>query len=406
MAEPSNKTTSTLNPLHFEDLEPKRFEDLIRQLAYDYRDWHDLEATGRSGNDGNFDARGVERGPVAEDEDQPNLRNWQIQCKREAKIGPAKALKYAQEIAATPNLYGALFVTSAELSRNARDVMREEIAKSNIQEFHIWSRSEIEDQLFQPKNDHLLFAYFGKSLTKQQRGRAMTIKSQLATKRSAIKILGVINENHHKEILLRSSTSDNYPDHAFRPPKAAVGPNREFIDCFFIQHFYGGIVVAFKQLYMIIDNEKKLYDLEERINMLDMYDSEFTPRRQSIPTIQQNFPYFWGDVDESKRFIAYEIGVVPYHSIAAIDESGDEYAAKPHVYVQPSATGEIYVPQKRLMIYRVGGYSNNQYLFANEEYKRSALFPKRYRRPPVPKDAPQRNYVDPDEEVSFPGAKR
>jgi hypothetical protein len=36
-------------PLHFEDLEPHRFEDLVRRLIYDFRPWRQLEATGRSG---------------------------------------------------------------------------------------------------------------------------------------------------------------------------------------------------------------------------------------------------------------------------------------------------------------------------------------------------------------------
>jgi len=43
------RTTRTLNPLHFEDLEPHRFEDLVRQLAYGYTRWRSLEATGRLG---------------------------------------------------------------------------------------------------------------------------------------------------------------------------------------------------------------------------------------------------------------------------------------------------------------------------------------------------------------------
>lgn len=34
--------TRTMNPLPFQDLEPKRFEDLVRQLAYDFKPWrHD-----------------------------------------------------------------------------------------------------------------------------------------------------------------------------------------------------------------------------------------------------------------------------------------------------------------------------------------------------------------------------
>jgi hypothetical protein len=52
--------TRTLGPLHLEDLEPHRFEDLVRQLLYDFRAWRSLEATGRTGSDDGFDARGWE----------------------------------------------------------------------------------------------------------------------------------------------------------------------------------------------------------------------------------------------------------------------------------------------------------------------------------------------------------
>jgi hypothetical protein len=37
-------TTRTLNPLPFQDLKPHRFEDLVRQLAYDLRRWKALLA--------------------------------------------------------------------------------------------------------------------------------------------------------------------------------------------------------------------------------------------------------------------------------------------------------------------------------------------------------------------------
>jgi len=51
----------TINPLHFEDLEPHRFEDLARQLVYDFRAWAGLEATGRSGADEGNRKRGSDR---------------------------------------------------------------------------------------------------------------------------------------------------------------------------------------------------------------------------------------------------------------------------------------------------------------------------------------------------------
>ena len=52
--------THTIGPLHLEDLEPHRFEDLVRQLSHDFRPWRQLEATGRAGSDESFDVRGWE----------------------------------------------------------------------------------------------------------------------------------------------------------------------------------------------------------------------------------------------------------------------------------------------------------------------------------------------------------
>jgi hypothetical protein len=56
------KATRTINPLHFEDLEPHRFEDLVRRLLYSFRDWNSIEATGRGGSDDGFDIRAWEKG--------------------------------------------------------------------------------------------------------------------------------------------------------------------------------------------------------------------------------------------------------------------------------------------------------------------------------------------------------
>ena len=55
------KPTRTHNPIHFEDLEPKRFEDLVRELIYDSKDWKTIEATDRGGDDEGFDIRAYER---------------------------------------------------------------------------------------------------------------------------------------------------------------------------------------------------------------------------------------------------------------------------------------------------------------------------------------------------------
>jgi hypothetical protein len=107
------KTPSrTTNPLHFEDLEPHRFEDLVRQLIYEFKAWKSLEATGRSGSDEGFDVRGFEvvdtistaESDLEEEKDEENQdvappdRLWLIQCKRERAISPKKLGKYSGDI--------------------------------------------------------------------------------------------------------------------------------------------------------------------------------------------------------------------------------------------------------------------------------------------------------------------
>src|SRR5579863_1880105 len=104
--------TRTIGPLHLEDLEPHRFEDMVRQLIYDFRNWRALESTGRSGSDDGFDARGFEivddgeeRGESDRDDEAPDPapmaatdRIWLVQCKREKRIPPKKLTGYLADI--------------------------------------------------------------------------------------------------------------------------------------------------------------------------------------------------------------------------------------------------------------------------------------------------------------------
>jgi hypothetical protein len=176
------KTTRTMNPLHFEDLEPHRFEDLIRQLAHDFRNWASLEPTGRLGSDEGYDARGIEilskPFPSHEEEEEADdpaeagheKRLWQIQCKRERSVSPKKIAAYIEQMipdgATVP--YGVIFAAPADFSKKTRDVFKEQLRRKGVREFYLWGKADIEDLLYQPKNDHLLYVYFGISLQTQK----------------------------------------------------------------------------------------------------------------------------------------------------------------------------------------------------------------------------------------------
>ncbi|HDL01346.1 MAG TPA: hypothetical protein ENH23_03845, partial [candidate division Zixibacteria bacterium] len=138
---PKPHTTRTLGPIHFEDLDPHRFEDLIRQLTYDFRQWQSIESTGRGGADDGFDIRAYEvlldEPTMTEDEGErediprPMEGNlWMIQCKREKALGPKRIeIIINDTINSDAPPYGYILAAPANFSKAAHDKFREELRK-------------------------------------------------------------------------------------------------------------------------------------------------------------------------------------------------------------------------------------------------------------------------------------
>jgi hypothetical protein len=215
--------TRTIHPLPFKHLEPKRFEDLVRQLIYDFRPWRQLEPTGRAGSDDGFDARGfeiVDFSVTDDDSDDgddvtpppPIDRLWLIQCKREKEIGPTKLVDHLNSITAESfqGLHGLIFAAPCDFSKRAHDEFRAWCADKGIQELYLWGEATIEDFLYQPKNDHLLFAYFGISLQIRRQKASAAIRRTVSLKRKLRRLIP--EDDVETPVVLRDITYDRYPN--------------------------------------------------------------------------------------------------------------------------------------------------------------------------------------------------
>lgn len=217
------KPTKTLNPLHFEDLEPYRFEDLVRNLIYDFKRWRSIEATGRGGGDEGFDVRAWEETKEIinfEDEDdekgihpmEGNL--WKIQCKREKKLGPSRVKKIIDEgVEKDASPYGYILVAPTNFSKRSYDTFRDELRDKGVMEFYLWGKAELEDMIYLPKNDGILFAFFGISLITKKRSKVSELKFAINNKNKLLRILsgGSFVEKMHESILIRDYNDINYP---------------------------------------------------------------------------------------------------------------------------------------------------------------------------------------------------
>lgn len=332
--------TKTINPIHFEDLDPHRFEDLVRQLIYDFKDWVLLEATGRFGSDEGFDARGwesyydYESDEDAETEKKVNKLNlWLIQCKREKGISPAKMKKYLDDIlSGKDNIYGIIFVAACDYSKKTRDLFISRIRERGIQEFILLGKAEIEDLLFQPKYDHLLFAYFGISLQIRKRNIKTKIRARISTKNRIEKIFGLLKEriNYYDKVLIRNPEDEHYPTST---DSDNYNSNPQWFAYKIADLQPEGILFMVEKYFAYYDKVSKTYDAIYSSNII----SSNLHRRDTSQSANISFEIKnkeWDKLPEENRFYLEIARLVKYDNILAIDENGDNYFDGIHLFVE------------------------------------------------------------------------
>jgi hypothetical protein len=339
--------TRTIGPLHLEDLEPHRFEDMVRQLIYDFRNWRALEPTGRSGSDDGFDTRAFEIVDDGQDADEPaesdeerqieahaEDRVWLVQCKREKRIPPKKLVGYLEDIPKSEgeSLYGIIFVGACDFSKLARDAFRAKTRELGFSEAYLWGKGEVEDMLFQPKNDHLLYAYFGISLQTRRRRLKSDVRSRLAIKRKAVRLLA----DHEREaVLVRDASDDRYPYLDEDTDKRRVDRGRwtmlTYAGC-----FHDGLHFVTRRHFAFIDEDGEHWDYAETMddsrphsfeNPWHENDDEEERRKQREIAMD-----IWSDIPDANRAWFEIVHVLPYENILDIDEAGDDWIDKPHIY--------------------------------------------------------------------------
>lgn len=347
-------TTRTLNPLPFGDLEPHRFEDLVRQLAYDFQNWRSLEATGRSGSDEGIDIRGFERTSPEESPDSeereddidssgPDVsgdRLWVIQCKREKTIGPEKIkgiLKhFISEGGEVP--YGYVLAAACDFSLKTRREAGDILRQHKVQEMYLWGKGELEDMLFQPKNDHLLFAYFGISLQVRRRSMRTELRSKLTLKRKLAKELGGLQGTHYKSVLVRDPRDETYPffesaeEFIKRPPwmyfefQSHEPPDHL---SFITGKFYAYVNWDTEE-WDIIEEDAANLAIVSHPQIWGLGYNAFDPQNRS------HIARAWWEmhVPEENRGFAIKMESIEYERILVCDELGDRYHEGPHLLVE------------------------------------------------------------------------
>jgi hypothetical protein len=338
-----------------EDLDPRRFEDLVRQLVHGFRAWRVIEPTGRLGSDEGIDMRAeevsvVRPGPQSDEEDESgesdevlaegDVREWRIQCKRYKRLHPKAIVEIVDELVPDPKRapYGILIAAAADISAEAFSAFHARAAALGVSEHHFWSRSVIEDRLYRPEHDHLLFAYFGISIQARRRSMAATIRSQVALKKQLRGLLEKEEDGHAERtyLLLRDPTDTRYP----REPKGGEPPKRWIVVRYDTLRQPGRLIVIAHEHPAWLTPDRQGWDAlfsddlipwsaNAHLLGLHAWSAVEEERKQYRPKHD-----FWSEyVPEPDKAWLRVAKAVPLDRVIAIDPTGDGYFPIPQLFV-------------------------------------------------------------------------
>ena len=317
----------TTHRIRFEDLDPRRFEDLCLAIIHPLYPWLDIRHYGRAGSDGGVDILARER---LEDGAK---REWRVQCRRYSKA-TAVTLKTAvsdalADASIVPDVL--LVVVACDVSKRAHEAYQSYAAARGIATPLLWTAATLEARLYSERPD-LLFTYFDVSTSMEARSTESAVIRNIAMKkrlrRELFRVPAQIDWQQARrrppekfvasEIIVHSVDDTSYP---------TLGSRRDRISGWFkleLWDFY------FNGLEFVI-----------------WLDLGVVDTRGGWAVIEPNQTFDASQYRETKML---RLARIPYSSIVEIDMEGDEYYSQPHLYCRFANGGQPYEGFRRVSL--------------------------------------------------------
>ena len=295
-----NKLTRTTNRLHFEDLEPHRFEDLASELLYRKHNWKHFNNWGRSGSDEGIDIS-------CEDETEVK---WFCQCKRNKTISKTEIKKIVDKIVLeNKNIKGGiiLLIVACNVSKKNTELFEDYSINMGFRDAHIWSASTLEAMLWSNHKD-LLSKYF--DFTTGNNNKEKVLQANKMKQVVQKKLLRNIEWNHNTLMQIAQE-----PSLQFRYAKALIRSINDIDDPY-------GDDANFCQIFPFQLTEVGI----------EFFDCPWIDFRIAINIDTR----CWRKLKEDDKLLGNEFEVradhtvlIPYYSIVDILEDGDERSEYP-----------------------------------------------------------------------------
>ena len=225
--------------------------------------------------------------------------------------------------------YGYILAAPAHFSKAAHDKFREELRKRGVMEFYLWGAGELEDMLYQPKNDRVLFAFFGISLTTRRRSRTTEIRAAVGVKNKLRRILG--DDPSDESVLLRDLQDVHYP---YESEYKDFDKRPRWKKYSAVAFHPLGLIVSVARYYAYLDKPKAEWDFTEAVDNANVVQSRhWEDRDVEQQELDLAVKGFCEQFPRATRATFVDDGFVGFDEIAFIDDQGDTKYDCPHLFV-------------------------------------------------------------------------
>jgi hypothetical protein len=224
--------------------------------------------------------------------------------------------------------------------------------------------------LYQPRNDGILFTFFGISLTSKRRSRSNEIRFTVSNKNKLYRMFGEPTPRNCP-VLLRDFKDSKYPFRQEYPDFKDRPRWREFR----VSRYDAlGVVFHLHEFYAYADKSNKEFDFYNAVSLIDR-QSDTDEDIERLRTARTPVVDFWDHLPLNRQAIFCRDALVKYDAMLAIDEKGDVLHTYPHIFVDFDARRG---PFAWFFEYLKLGQGYAPYEPMLSDWKRIEIFPKEF----------------------------
>jgi hypothetical protein len=174
-----------------------------------------------------------------------------------------------------------------------------------------WGKGELEDLLFDPSNDHLLFAYFGVSLQVRRRSATADLQRRLTKKRQLYTRIAGLDSRRRTPVLLRDPTEQGYPF-----ADVVVEPDSQYPAWLWTGYDPHSrpdeVALVFRRHHAWLNEDRTGYDVLDGCSHVVPYRNgfEYVPDRDEA-LCERAWTYFHNAVLREQRAWVSHVGIIP-----------------------------------------------------------------------------------------------